>query len=366
MQDISKHYNFTIDTKETKLLKKNLIFNYADDITLHIEVLEGGIAKDLTNCKVDLVVANQDNHVPIIHKFEDGGISILDNIVTIVCKNNYIDLVGANISQLIIRDEDQNITTQQFLYITNSTLISDEIANAQNKIDTLQKLDEVIEATKQKLNQVDIEVGNLIDDVDMRIDEIATKIENGELLIDVNIERLDSKVDAKTREIDNAIAEFEKTIQGRVDGIEETVNYQLVKNTLLTPVNIGETSNIGFVTNPIEVNAQMLVRSAYDFHASGCASSQSIIQSATGHIVFYQEVIGTKPVIKARMSVILDPAIQGKQLVPSVCFEKGGLIVDSLDITDVGYKIMIKAGIHINNINTAECYMTPLSRNILK
>lgn len=366
MQDISKHYSFTIDTKETKLLKKNLIFNYADDITLHIEVLEGGIAKDLTDCKVDLIVANQENPTPILHKFEDGGISISDNIVTIVCKNNYIDLVGANISQLIIRDDDQNITTQQFLYITNATLISDEVVNAQNKIDTLVELDEVIETTKLKLNQVDVEVGNLIDDIDMRIDEIATRIENGELLIDANIERLNVKVDNKIQEVENTAMEFEKTIQDRIDGVEETVNYQLVKNIELTPVDIGETSNIGFVTNPIEANAQMLVRSAYDFHASGCASSQSIMQSATGHIVFYQEVVGSNPVIKTRMSTIIDVSIQGKMLTPSVHFMKNGLIVDSLDVADTNYKIVIKAGIHINNISTAECYMTPLSRNILK
>ena len=140
MQDISKHYSFSLDIKATKLLKSNLVFNYGDDITLKISVIEDGQLKDLTNCQVDLVVANQENNIPIIHKFEEGGISTLENVVTIVCKDSYINSLGVNIGQLIIRDEDQNITTQSFLYVTNSTLISDEMINAAGQIDTLIKL----------------------------------------------------------------------------------------------------------------------------------------------------------------------------------------------------------------------------------
>ena len=43
MQDISKHYSFSLDTKATKLLKSNLVFNYGDDITF---VAAGKITKD--------------------------------------------------------------------------------------------------------------------------------------------------------------------------------------------------------------------------------------------------------------------------------------------------------------------------------
>ena len=177
---------------------------------------------------------------------------------------------------------------------------------------------------------------------------------------------MDNKVVAKTNEVDNIVTEFEKSIQNRIDGVEETVNYQLVRNTKLKPIEISGSTTIGFETNPIEVVASELVRSAYDFHVSGCSSSQLIVQSCTGHIVFYQEVVGSKPVIKARMSTIVDISIQGKQLTPSIVFIKDGAIVDSLDINDMNYKILIKANIHINNIETGECYMTPLSRNILK
>lgn len=355
MQDISKHYSFSLDTKATKLLKSNLVFNYGDDITLKISVIEDGQLKDLTNCQVDLVVANQGNNIPIIHKFEEGGISTLENVVTIVCKDSYINSLGVNIGQLIIRDEDQNITTQSFLYVTNSTLISDEIIYATEQIDTLIKLNKIIEETELKL-----------EDFNTRISNINNRLEQGEILIDNSIKDLDNKVIVKTNEVDNIVTEFEKSIQNRIDGVEETVNYQLVRNTKLKPIEISGSTTIGFETNPIEVAASELVRSAYDFHISGCSSSQLIIQSCTGHIVFYQEVVGSKPVIKARMSTIVDISIQGKQLTPSIAFIKDGAIVDSLDINDINYKILIKANIHINNIETGECYMTPLSRNILK
>lgn len=355
MKDISKHYSFSLDTKATKLLKSNLVFNYGDDITLKISVIEDGQLKDLTNCQVDLVVANQGNNIPIIHKFEEGGISTLENVVTIICKDSYINSLGVNIGQLIIRDADQNITTQSFLYVTNSTLISDEMVNAAEQIDTLIKLNKIIEETELKL-----------EDFNTRISNINNRLEQGETLIDKSIKDLDNKVVMKTNEVDNIVTEFEKSIQNRIDGVEETVNYQLVRNTKLKPIEISGSTTIGFETNPIEVAASELVRSAYDFHISGCSSSQLIIQSCTGHIVFYQEVVGSKPVIKARMSTIVDISIQGKQLTPSIVFIKDGAIVDSLDINDINYKILIKANIHINNIETGECYMTPLSRNILK
>lgn len=355
MQDISKHYSFSLDTKATKLLKSNLVFNYGDDITLKISVIEDGQLKDLTNCQIDLVVANQGNNIPIIHKFEEGGISTLENVVTIVCKDSYINSLGVNIGQLIIRDEDQNITTQSFLYVTNSTLISDEMINAAGQIDTLIKLNKIIEETELKL-----------EDFNTRISNINNRLEQGETLIDDSIKDLDNKVVMKTNEVDNIVTEFEKSIQNRIDGVEETVNYQLVRNTKLKPIEISGSTTIGFETNPIEVAASELVRSAYDFHVSGCSSSQLIVQSCTGHIIFFQEVVGSKPVIKARMSTIVDISIQGKQITPSIAFIKDGAIVDSLDINDMNYKILIKANIHINNIETGECYMTPLSRNILK
>lgn len=355
MQDISKHYSFSLDTKATKLLKSNLVFNYGDDITLKISVIEDGQLKDLTNCQIDLVVANQENNIPIIHKFEEGGISVLENVVTIICKDSYINSLGVNIGELIIRDEDQNITTQSFLYITKSTLISDEMIDATEQIDTLIKLNKIIEETELKL-----------EDFNTRISNINNRLEKGETLIDDSIKLLNSKVETKTNEVDNIVTEFEKSIQNRIDGVEETVNYQLVRNTKLKSVEISGSTTIGFETNPIEVVASELVRSAYDFHVSGCSSSQLIVQSCTGHIIFYQEVVGSKPVIKARMSTIVDISIQGKQLTPSIAFIKDGAIVDSLDINDINYKILIKANIHINNIETGECYMTPLSRNILK
>lgn len=355
MKDISKHYSFYLDTKATKLLKSNLVFNYGDDITLKISVIEDAQLKDLTNCQIDLVVANQGNNMPIIHKFEEGGISTLENVVTIICKDSYINSLGVNIGQLIIRDTDQNITTQSFLYVTNSTLISDEMVNAAEQIDTLIKLNKIIEETELKL-----------EDFNTRISNINNRLEQGETLIDKSIRDLDNKVVMKTNEVDNIVTEFEKSIQNRIDGVEEIVNYQLVRNTKLKPIEISGSTTIGFETNPIEVAASELVRTAYDFHVSGCSSSQIIVQSCTGHIIFYQEVVGSKPIIKARMSTIVDVSIQGKQLTPSIVFIKDGAIVDSLDINDINYKILIKANIHINNIETGECYMTPLSRNILK
>ena len=97
--------------------------------------------------------------------------------------------------------------------------------NAAGQIDTLIKLNKIIEETELKL-----------EDFNTRISNINNRLEQGETLIDDSIKDLDNKVVMKTNEVDNIVTEFEKSIQNRIDGVEETVNYQLVRNTKLKPI----------------------------------------------------------------------------------------------------------------------------------
>lgn len=362
MRDISKSYEFTLDTKSNKLLKCNLIFNSGDDITLNINITEDGKPKDLTNCKVDLIAEN--GNLPIIHGFEQGGISVIDSKVIINCKNNYIDRVGANIGQIFISDEDQSISTQKFLFITNSTLVSENIKNSENKIDTLRKLDTAIDNISGKLNLLEnknIEINNTIE---TSINNINGTVNNLTKKVNDKISEANSTIDNHTNAVEKKVSDFETSINNRIQGVEDTVNYELIKITELTPIELNGSTTIGFTTKSIDVPAINLVRSAFDFCVSGSPSSTQIIQSATGHIVFYVEVVNGIQVVKGRLSSILDPPIQGRQLNCSFSFIRDGVIVDFLNIDDIGYKLLIKANIHKTNINTGECRLTPLGRNI--
>lgn len=193
--DISKRYSFTIDTKDSKTLNNGLSFNHGDDITLIIKIIEDSQPKLLTNCSVDLIIANQSQEFPIIHRYSDGGITILDDTVTIITKSNYINLIGVNVAQLLISDEDQTITTQPFTFTTISTLLSDDMVGAVDKIDTLVELDKVIEETRSKITLVDGEI--------TRLSQMASTVKNE---VELLSESLTNKVQTLITNTDSIVS----------------------------------------------------------------------------------------------------------------------------------------------------------------
>lgn len=211
--DISKHYSFTIDTKDSKTLNNGLSFNHGDDITLIIKVIEDLQPKLLTNCSVDLIIANQSQEFPIIHRYSDGGITILDDTVTIITKSNYINLIGVNVAQLLISDEDQTITTQPFAFTTISTLLSDDMVGAVDKIDTLVELDKVIEETRSKITLVDGEI--------TRLSQMASTVKND----------VESLSESLTNKVQTVITNTDSIVSGVIRDEEQR---KLNENTRIT------------------------------------------------------------------------------------------------------------------------------------
>lgn len=211
--DISKHYSFTIDTKDSKTLNNGLSFNHGDDITLIIKVIEDLQPKSLTNCSVDLIIANQSQEFPIIHRYSDGGITILDDTVTIITKSNYINLIGVNVAQLLISDEDQTITTQPFAFTTISTLLSDDMVGAVDKIDTLVELDKVIEETRSKITLVDGEI--------TRLSQMALTVKND----------VESLSESLTNKVQTVITNTDSIVSGVIRDEEQR---KLNENTRIT------------------------------------------------------------------------------------------------------------------------------------
>ena len=211
--DISKRYSFTIDTKDSKTLNNGLSFNHGDDITLIIKIIEDSQPKLLTNCSVDLIIANQSQEFPIIHRYSDGGITILDDTVTIITKSNYINLIGVNVAQLLISDEDQTITTQPFAFTTISTLLSDDMVGAVDKIDTLVELDKVIEETRSKITLVDGEI--------TRLSQMASTVKND----------VESLSESLTNKVQTVITNTDSIVSGVIRDEEQR---KLNENTRIT------------------------------------------------------------------------------------------------------------------------------------
>lgn len=171
--DISKHYSVKLETKSTAKLNNNYLnFNYGDDITLSISIMDDGSPKNIDNCEVDMIIVNESRINPIIHNFSDGGITVANNVVTIVCKSGYIDMIGVNIAQLIIRNADQNISTQMFVYNTVSTLSSNDVESAIDGINTIHDIYELID----RMNSVLESVGSSTDELEGKVNDADTLV----------------------------------------------------------------------------------------------------------------------------------------------------------------------------------------------
>lgn len=171
--DISKHYSVKLETKSTAKLNNNYLnFNYGDDITLSISIMDDGNPKNIDNCEVDMIIVNESRINPIIHNFSDGGITVANNVVTIVCKSGYIDMIGVNIAQLIIRNADQNISTQMFVYNTVSTLSSNDVESAIDGINTVHDIYELID----RMNSVLESVGSSTDELEGKVNDADTLV----------------------------------------------------------------------------------------------------------------------------------------------------------------------------------------------
>ena len=253
MNDISKHYSITLNTKGSNVLSSDqLLFNHGDDITININVVEDSTNKNLSQAKVDLLLLHESDINPVIHRFEDGGINVSDNVVTILCKSSYINKIGVSVCQLIIRDEDQSITTQMFSYKTGSTLVSDEISNAADKIDTLVELDKTIENCKNKI----LETSNLLLQIDGKTDQLISKVENEILSVDSilrEVERAEGErvttFEQIKRDNESLKINIEDTISNVRDGV--TPNISIGNVTTLDPGAPATVIRRGSDENPI-------------------------------------------------------------------------------------------------------------------
>ena len=182
--DISKHYSVKLETKSTAKLNNNYLnFNYGDDITLSISIMDDGSPKNIDNCEVDMIIVNESGINPIIHNFSDGGITVANNVVTIVCKSGYIDMIGVNIAQLIIRNADQNISTQMFVYNTVSTLSSNDVESAIDGINTIHDIYELID----RMNSV-------LESVCSSTDELEGKVNDADTIVRTLVDKANTEI----------------------------------------------------------------------------------------------------------------------------------------------------------------------------
>lgn len=149
---LSVKYNLTLDTKSTQKCDTTIYTQVGENITLQCTIQEDGIAKDLTNAKVDMIgsLQNSNGNTALFEQKNDdvtngGKITITDALqgkITIDIRKNITDISCVGVMELHIYNTEKCITNRFIIRIDESyansalTLVSDSL--------TLQKLENLL------------------------------------------------------------------------------------------------------------------------------------------------------------------------------------------------------------------------------
>ena len=217
---------------EIDLLKKNNeiqgIVSQQDNITLNITITENEQNKIVTNQATALYCKRANNTV--VEQKE--GITILNNVVTIKCKNSCFAVKGIAELQLIFSDSTGNVSTLCFYLEVKTKLANAETVPSRNEIDAItsaienieNKSLEMVNKTNQIIESVSEESSTRLTELDNYVNEkkgiLNNKIDTATLLADNKIESLENKINAAINKTDTNI----KKIETKVTSAEKKVD----------------------------------------------------------------------------------------------------------------------------------------------
>ncbi|MGL5149656.1 MAG: BppU family phage baseplate upper protein, partial [Clostridium sp.] len=161
---ISKIYNFTLDTKKIKpLLIKDKLLTTSDSAIWNITIEEDGIAKDISNCSVRLLVNKPNDEITCEQK--DNIVITGINTISIQPKDTMISTSGINSFVLVISDLNEEIVTQGFAFNITKSSATNIVESAKEELNTLDELSRLIgksyadlQFIKERVNELGIEV----------------------------------------------------------------------------------------------------------------------------------------------------------------------------------------------------------------
>lgn len=217
---------------EIDLLKKNNeiqgIVSQQDNITLNITIKENEQNKIVTNQATALYCKRANNTV--VEQKE--GITILNNVVTIKCKNSCFAVKGIAELQLIFSDSTGNVSTLCFYLEVKTKLANAETVPSRNEIDAItsaienieNKSLEMVNKTNQIIESVSEKSSTRLTELDNYVNEkkriLNNKIDTATLLADNKIESLENKINAAINKTDTNI----KKIETKVTSAEKKVD----------------------------------------------------------------------------------------------------------------------------------------------
>lgn len=330
---IAKKLNIELDSINQKVkIIKDFIVVIGDSIEITINLKENGVPKNINNC-VCRLIGIKENSEPFEQTEKIEIIDSLNGVVKIYPRLDIFNVEGKTICCLLVEDADETISVQRFIINVTKSMVSDLIIESKDEIGTLKKLNDLLDSYQNDLSMINKSVTNMENLVTQKTNEVNSDF--GELS------------DGIHTQIDE--------LQDSINGVNNTVNYELTKRIKLKPYRLVGSNYIYLMTDEFNEPAKNLLNQQYLVSIGGIVSSDTF-NSATFILTFnlYNNRINPFTVN------LNDRTIDGKSLNATIVYND---LSNSVEPNSTGYKLFVKSNI-LKDLNLdSDCYgyMTPLA-----
>jgi len=309
---IAKKLNIKLDTIIQKVIRTDFTAIIGDSVEINVKVSENGSPKNIENCLVRLIGIRSDkSYLEQTEKIEitDGT----NGELKIYPKLDVLSVEGQCILGLVVEDEDESINIQRFSINVASSMAKDIIIDHSDDIETLVKLNKLLDDYRSDLTDIHNNVTQLENFVAQKITETN--------------ENFNEMSDAIENQIDD--------IQDRINGVNDTIKNKIPKSIELKPYRLAGSNYIYMESEVFNIQANELLKKAYDVFLGGIVESGNY-NTALAKLTFYK----TNNKISPFLLVLSDRSINSKTLSPSVVF---GDLSSEISPTATGFKLMVKS-----------------------
>lgn len=330
---IAKKLSLKLDTISQKMIKvKDFVAIIGDSIEITINLFENNLPKDITGASCRLIVVRSDgSYFEQIEKIE--VVDYTNGVIKIYPRLDVFSVEGQTICGLLIEDIDETINIQRFVINVSKSLVSDIIIESKDEIETLKRLNKMLDIYEADL----FNINKSVDDMGLLVNNKTTEVNKDFNTLKDNIK---TQING---------------LQDEIDGVNDRVNYELTKRIKLNVYRLSGSNFIYLTSDTINEPAKNLLKKQYLLSIGGIVG-ENTYNTATSILSF--NLINGK--INPFIININDRTIEGKSLNPSIVFND---LSNSVEPDATGYKILVKSNISklLNTDIDVYGYLTPLS-----
>lgn len=329
---IAKKLSVNLDTIIQKVIRTDFTAIIGDSVEINVKVSERGNPKEITGCTVRLIGVRADkSYFEQTEKIEiaDGE----NGVLKIYPRLDVLSVEGQCILGLVVEDEDEIINVQRFIINVGKSIAKDIIIDHSDDIETLAKLNRLLDDYRSDLDNINNNVIQLENFVSQKITETN--------------ENFNEMSDAIENQIDD--------IQDRINGVNDTIVYGLAQKIKLSVHRISGSNYLYFKSNVMNEPAKSLLKKQYIISIGGSVGNNTY-NSSTSILSFYMENSKIYPFVVN----ISDRMVGSRNINCSVVYQN---LSSEIGMNEVGYSLYVKSNILKDSNLDSEvyAYLTQLS-----